>query len=201
MIIKKNIPSLVNIDGETTFVSYNGQNQTCRHCNESAHSGISCIQNKKLQVQKLQADQLLYSNVTKQSTDRKQNNSKISAPKTHDTQPTTSKGQKPPKQGSSTIRNIETTKSTERQMHQKEAQTLMPPPSSDQTNEIKRTSSAPPLTTKTSEQGSEENQNYNDDQETDDSSTSNNSGKRPRGRPPGKKMRHESESNTNYIKN
>ncbi|XP_058456436.1 uncharacterized protein LOC131433847 [Malaya genurostris] len=61
MIVKTNIPSFVTIDGETTALSYYGQQQTCRHCNESSHSGISCIQNKKLLVQKLDAD---YSNTS-----------------------------------------------------------------------------------------------------------------------------------------
>lgn len=69
MVVKRNIPSYVTIDGETTNVSFFGQQLTCRHCIESAHSGISCIQNKKLLVQKLSADQnsKSYANVARQS--------------------------------------------------------------------------------------------------------------------------------------
>lgn len=67
MIVKKNIPSIITIDSEQTCVSYNGQLQSCRHCNELIHSGISCIQNKKLLIQKLTADQGSYANVAKQS--------------------------------------------------------------------------------------------------------------------------------------
>lgn len=69
MIVKRNIPSFVTIDGETTCLSFNGQITTCRHCSESTHNGISCIQNKKLLIQKLAADQAnpSYANVAKQS--------------------------------------------------------------------------------------------------------------------------------------
>ena len=77
MMIKENIPSYVVIDGETTALSYYGQQQTCRHCNEFVHSGISCVQNKKLLVQKLDSDQS-YANIVKQQ----------SKPKTHRTFPT-----------------------------------------------------------------------------------------------------------------
>lgn len=71
MLVKRNIPSYVVIDGETTFLSYYGQHQTCKHCGDYVHNGASCIQNKKLQLQKLSADQTskqTYSSVTKQST-------------------------------------------------------------------------------------------------------------------------------------
>lgn len=56
MMVKKNIPSNVIIDGELTAVSYHRQRQTCRHCGEFGHSGISCVQNKKLLIQKLTAE-------------------------------------------------------------------------------------------------------------------------------------------------
>lgn len=62
MLVKRNIDSWVSIDGETAFVTYKGQLQTCRHCKEQAHTGISCVQNKKkLLFQKS------YAHVTKQS--------------------------------------------------------------------------------------------------------------------------------------
>lgn len=65
MVVKKNIPSLVSILGEETAVSYKGQRQTCLHCQEFVHVGIPCVQNKKLLVQKLAADQS-YASVAKQ---------------------------------------------------------------------------------------------------------------------------------------
>lgn len=67
MVVKKNIPSLVSILGEETAVGYKGQRQTCIHCQEFVHVGIPCVQNKKLLVQKLAADQS-YASVTKQPT-------------------------------------------------------------------------------------------------------------------------------------
>lgn len=74
MMVKENIPSYVTIDGEITALSYYGQQQTCRHCSEFVHNGISCVQNKKLLVQKLNADQS-YAKVVKQ-----QSNPKIARP-------------------------------------------------------------------------------------------------------------------------
>ena len=56
MIVERNIASFIKISGETTSVIYQGQLQTCRHCSESAHNGISCVQNKKLVLQKTYAD-------------------------------------------------------------------------------------------------------------------------------------------------
>ncbi|XP_055630557.1 uncharacterized protein LOC129771168 [Toxorhynchites rutilus septentrionalis] len=65
MTVKKNIPSYVTIDGETTLLSYYGQQQTCRHCSEFIHNGVSCVQNKKLLVQKLAANSFSYADVAK----------------------------------------------------------------------------------------------------------------------------------------
>ena len=64
MVVKKNIPSLATIQGEETPVGYKGQRKTCMHCHEFSHTGIPCVQNKKLLVQKLSAD-LSYTNVAK----------------------------------------------------------------------------------------------------------------------------------------
>lgn len=70
MIVKHNIPSFITIEGETTNVSYYHQQLTCRHCAEFVHSGISCVQNKKLLIQKLSVDTNAksYANVARQST-------------------------------------------------------------------------------------------------------------------------------------
>lgn len=66
MVLKHNIDSWVTIDGEQAFIQYKGQLQSCRYCHEQAHSGISCVQNKKLLVQKS------YANVAKQLPPRQQ---------------------------------------------------------------------------------------------------------------------------------
>lgn len=69
MLVKTNIPSFVVIDSETTAVSYFGQKQTCRHCAEFVHNGVSCVINKKLLAQKLAADtNTTYASVAKQPT-------------------------------------------------------------------------------------------------------------------------------------
>lgn len=56
MFVERNIDSFVTIGGLLTQVQYHGQQHTCRHCNEPAHNGISCVNNKKLMVQKTYAD-------------------------------------------------------------------------------------------------------------------------------------------------
>lgn len=65
MVVKKNIASYVTIDSEMTHLAYYGQQQTCRYCTESVHNGVSCVQNKKLLVQKLAANNASYADVTK----------------------------------------------------------------------------------------------------------------------------------------
>ena len=56
MVVAENIDSWVTINGEMTQVTYFGQRQTCRHCREYLHIGATCVQNKKLLVQKTYAD-------------------------------------------------------------------------------------------------------------------------------------------------
>lgn len=56
MIVKHNIESWITIDGETTAVAYFGQRNTCKHCRDFVHVGITCVQNKKIFVQKSYAD-------------------------------------------------------------------------------------------------------------------------------------------------
>lgn len=60
MVLRQNIDSWVTIDGEQAYIVYKGQIQSCKHCHEQSHAGISCVQNKKLLLQKS------YANVTKQ---------------------------------------------------------------------------------------------------------------------------------------
>ena len=52
MVLREPIKSYITIDGESTLVTYPKQRQTCRHCGEYLHTGISCVQNKKLLAQK-----------------------------------------------------------------------------------------------------------------------------------------------------
>lgn len=66
MLVRQNIDSWVTIDGQQAYIGYKGQLQSCKYCKEQAHSGISCVQNKKLLVQKS------YANVTKQTGQRQQ---------------------------------------------------------------------------------------------------------------------------------
>uniref|UniRef100_A0A182PUI6 RRM domain-containing protein n=1 Tax=Anopheles epiroticus TaxID=199890 RepID=A0A182PUI6_9DIPT len=46
MKLSSPIPSFITVCGEVTGVFYRGQKQTCRHCNEALHHGLSCIQNR-----------------------------------------------------------------------------------------------------------------------------------------------------------
>lgn len=71
MLVKKNIESFVIIDGEMTQVTYFGQRQTCRHCREFVHIGATCVQNKKLLVQKSYADTAKLSAATPTNTKAK----------------------------------------------------------------------------------------------------------------------------------
>lgn len=52
MILRRHIKSFVTIQGEQTLVTYRGQPQTCKHCMNAIHTGISCVENKKLIGQK-----------------------------------------------------------------------------------------------------------------------------------------------------
>lgn len=78
MILRAHIKSFISINGEITQVSYEGQRQTCRHCGEYIHNGITCIQNKKLLVQKvsvndrLRSTQNTYAGAVKMTTQQKQ---------------------------------------------------------------------------------------------------------------------------------
>lgn len=59
MILREPIKSYICIDGENTYVTYPGQRATCRHCGEYIHTGIPCVQNKKLLVQKASVNERL----------------------------------------------------------------------------------------------------------------------------------------------
>lgn len=75
MIVKRNIESWVTIDGEMTAVAYFGQRNTCRHCRDYVHVGVTCVQNKKLLVQKSYADAakpMSYADAAKQTNPKQQ---------------------------------------------------------------------------------------------------------------------------------
>ncbi|KAL9697578.1 hypothetical protein quinque_001019 [Culex quinquefasciatus] len=59
MILKHQIKSFISIEGQHTYVTYIGQQTTCRHCGEYSHSGIPCTQNKKLLLQKVSVNERL----------------------------------------------------------------------------------------------------------------------------------------------
>lgn len=59
MILKHPIKSFICICGESTYVTYPGQRPTCKHCGEYTHTGIPCVQNKKLLVQKASVNERL----------------------------------------------------------------------------------------------------------------------------------------------
>lgn len=59
MVLREPIKSYVTIDGETTYVQYPKQRPTCKHCGEFMHTGISCVQNKKLLAQKVSVNDRL----------------------------------------------------------------------------------------------------------------------------------------------
>lgn len=75
MVVERNIESWATIDGVRAYIAYKGQLQSCRHCHEQTHTGISCVQNKKLLVQKS------YANVAKQSGPQQQQQRKPPAVK------------------------------------------------------------------------------------------------------------------------
>lgn len=210
MIVKRNIPSVVTIDGESTCISYNGQIPTCRHCGESIHNGIPCIQNKKLLVQKLAADQAKpsYANVAKQSSAPKKATSHLSratrssssssashTPTQQSIRPTTTS---PAKAVASTNSESVDKSSTNQQTHPNSTVTnrkiepntfLMPPPafpSTSKANQLEESAHHPRT----------EDSQRSDGHETDESSTSNNSLRRSRRGPYAKKMRHQAENDT-----
>lgn len=59
MLLQQPIKSFVSICGENTYVTYSGQRATCKHCGEYIHTGIPCVQNKKLLVQKASVNERL----------------------------------------------------------------------------------------------------------------------------------------------
>lgn len=180
MVVKKNIPSTITIDSETTCVSYSGQLQTCKHCNEFAHNGISCIQNKKLLLQKLHADKNSYVSVVKQSTGQKAG--ERTTANTH--KPTTAVGQPSQKPGPSSASHTPNTNPKGR----------MPPPPPKTAPAIQSESEFPAL--KPHQQPTCNDHSRRTDGHDTDSSTTSTSSRRLRNRPPGKKMRPNDEDNS-----
>lgn len=186
MIVKKNIPSTVIIDSETTCVAYFGQYQTCRHCNELIHNGITCIQNKKLLLQKLEANQtkLSYANVTKQ-----RSSSRVKIPQQSKAGGTAVTAEPPAVHVVATT--MQTQPLTNDQMPSTSITTRsksfkLPP----QPHRTESPSADSALQTKSSSTLQQ-----NDGHETDESTTSNSS-RRSRGRPLLKKMRHDETMDT-----
>lgn len=195
MIVKKNIPSTVTIDSETTCVSYNGQQHTCRHCSEVIHNGISCIQNKKLLIQKLDADQSKpsYANVAKQATP-KVNVSKQSGSRSLSSSGANTRASNVQAGASNEV----TTDNSSSQTNTGEATTLSPvvlPASPAQTVPTvtipKDLFKKPQHTSRSESVISTSGENSRHDGNETDESTSSNSSRRLRGRPHAKKLRHD----------
>lgn len=174
MMVKKNIPSYVTIDGEITYVQYFGQHQTCRHCGEFVHNGASCVQNKKLLLQKLSADKSSKKSYAKVAS-QKPTPGAIVRPRPTTTTPVAvaSAANSSPSDSSSTASTPTASTLAPRQV----AVVLSPLPS----GKFKK-----PLSTSQLAEAEESfnRSNRSDEDETDDSSSS-----KSRGRPPGKKAR------------
>lgn len=190
MLLKRNIESYVTIDGQATNVVYFGQRQTCRYCTEFVHNGISCVQNKKLLVQKT------YANVAKQT----DTTPTVPKPTTSKPKPSFAKlfGPKPKEASQQGLKPmtrsakaaeaaIVATKQPEANLSNvsiPQSQTLTP-----------SSNMAPPaLPTNGPSANRMCTRQTSDGNETDGSSTSSSS-KRRGGRPPGKKFRHGDDAN------
>lgn len=188
MTVKKNIPSYVTIDGERTNLSYFGQLQTCKYCSEYVHNGVSCVQNKKLLVQKLAANNASYADVMKNPNipRTKPSSAKSSTPKASESNVT----QKTSQQTTTTSPTDPSGPSTS---------DLMPPPACNR----KATEGNNLPTTPNVAQGESESDQWvrvtrrsakkTDGNETDSSTSSKNSIKRPAG----KKMRCDGSDDSN----
>lgn len=190
MVVKKNIPSTVTIDGETTCVSYFGQLHTCRHCKEPVHNGVTCIQNKKLLLQKLHAEKISYATVTKHGDSKKSPAEKSSGGMSRRNTATTDTDHITNKRSSSASSVSNTVKGKVPPQNQTET---MPPPSVPGPS-IRVETEFPPLSKPSTRASTKATaQQRTDGHESDDStgSTTSNNSRRLRDRPPGKKMRHE----------
>lgn len=186
MVIKKTIPTTVTIDSETTCVSHIGQLQSCRHCNELVHNGITCIQNRKLLLQKLQADKSSYVSVVKQSTAPKDNTSH----KLRRTQTKPAMSQQPHKAGSSTSPAPPKSKAKANESMPPPVFTKLPVPA------INTDSEFPALRSQQQPTTNDYIHRRSDDHDTDCSTTSTSS-RCLRSRPPGKKMRPNDKDHSN----
>lgn len=195
MVVKKNIPSIITVDGETTCVSYFGQMHTCRHCNEPVHNGVTCIQNKKLLLQKLQADKVSYANVTKhgESTEPAE---KSTGGTSRRATTNTASDLTTNKRSTSASSTASTSKAKPTHLKQSEP---MPPPSLPvpTTSSTRADMEFPSLSKPPTRAAAIVNSQQRNDEHESDSSTSSNSGRRLRDRPPGKKMRHDNIDNNN----
>lgn len=66
MIIHKQIPSYMRINGESTLATHRGQQHTCRKCDLPVHHGMTCVSSRKLTTQKSNLNDRLksYADVT-----------------------------------------------------------------------------------------------------------------------------------------
>lgn len=208
MMVTRNIPSYVTIDGDTTYLSYFGQRQTCRHCGEYVHNGTSCVQNKKLLMQKISVDSAkpTYANVTKAPTSsasstytKKPPGGGPSTRSTGNSQPTFVAQTSTSTNTTTTERPADTEQFSGQSMPRRHVPSQADSSISNSTQTSELQTLALPVTAPTYafrtprlpnviEDRTKKSTKINDE-DTDDSSTSNNS-RRSHGRPPGKKQKH-----------
>ena len=194
MVVSDNIDSWVTINGELTQVTYFGQRQTCRHCREYLHIGATCVQNKKLLVQKTYADAAkqpartktsnLHSSIVQKESQQKQNSASMPSlpPKRRTESPKTRVERTTPTNNdqvlplSSVLTAIPAF--------------LKPPAPDSQPSDNTSISSKPTQPQTTAIMTRKCTADRNEGNDTDSSVASNSSTKRNlRGRPPGKKLR------------
>lgn len=203
MVVHQNIDSWVSIDGQQAYILYKGQQLSCKHCKEQTHTGISCVQNKKLLVQKS------YANVTKQSGQR-QPQQKSTGGTPPNTKPVDQRSTEPPAVTPNAFPELpKSTIQTEQsdRVNQTDDQsakidlTMSPNPHNQCAHGSSSASSllAPPQVTavelfKKPSAVSRSQSKSGNGYETDESSTSTNSRKSNKGRPPGKKRKNDGDS-------
>lgn len=76
--IQRTIPSYISIPGYSTYVTYNNQVHTCRHCGNIMHRGRSCAENRAVLATD-QSKQISYAEVTSGFVDSNKTTSSVVA--------------------------------------------------------------------------------------------------------------------------
>lgn len=143
MIIKKQIPSYIHINGETTLATYRGQQPTCRKCDNAVHHGMTCVQNRKLTIQKTSVNERLHTyasvtsaenrkSVTEQGKNHARNNEDLASTAQHPQEEKSNNGSSQPVYSNTNNRSLQGMPKTSSQ------QTTTTTPASDETTSTKR---------------------------------------------------------------